>query len=83
MRRFLMLVGVAVVAGVMYVAAAPGSRQATGPTAKQFAALKKQVAKLQKQVKAVDKEAIAGLGVSLYRLQSNHRNSPVFATSPV
>ncbi len=65
MRRFLMLVGVAAVAGAMYVAAAPGGRQATGPTARQFAALKKQVAKLQKQVKAVDKEAVAGLGVSL------------------
>jgi hypothetical protein len=56
MKRFLMLVGVAVVAGAMYVAAAPGSRQATGPTARQFAALKKQVATLSKSVKTLKKE---------------------------
>jgi hypothetical protein len=51
MRQLLMLVGVAAVAGAMYVAAASGSRQSAGPTAKQFAALKKQVAALQKKVK--------------------------------
>jgi hypothetical protein len=56
MKRFLMLVGVAVVAGAMYVAAAPGSRQATGPTARQFAALKKQVATLSKTVKTLKKD---------------------------
>ncbi len=53
MRRFLMLLGVAAVAGAMYVAAAPGSQQASGPTAKQFAALKKQVASLSKTMKQV------------------------------
>src|SRR5207248_7682130 len=52
MKRFWMLLGVAVVAGAMYVAAAPGSRQATGPTARQFAALKKQVALLNKKLTA-------------------------------
>ena len=53
MKRFLMLVGVAVVAAAMYVAAAPGSQQAKGPTARQFNALKKQVASLSKTVKAL------------------------------
>jgi hypothetical protein len=50
-RQFLMLVGVAAVAGAMYVAAASGSRQSTGPTAKQFKALKTQVAALSKKLK--------------------------------
>lgn len=53
MKRFLMLVGVAAVAAAMYVAAAPGSQQATTPTAKQFNALKKQVATLSKTVKTL------------------------------
>ena len=58
MKRFLMLVGVAVVAAAMYVAAAPGSQQkAKGPTAKQFNALKKQVATLSKTLKTVKAEA--------------------------
>lgn len=48
MKRFLMLVAVAAVAGAMYVAAAPGSQQATPPTARQFAALKKQVTRMKK-----------------------------------
>jgi hypothetical protein len=56
MKRFLMLVGIGVVAGAMYVAAAPGSRQATGPTARQFAALKKQVASLNKKLTALTKD---------------------------
>jgi len=55
MKRFLMLVGVAVVAAAMYVAAAPGSQQASGPTAKQFKALKKQVTSLSKTVKGIKK----------------------------
>jgi hypothetical protein len=54
MKRFLMLVGVAVVAAAMYVAAAPGSQQASGPTAKQFKALKAQVASLSKKLKATN-----------------------------
>jgi hypothetical protein len=57
MTRFLMLVAVAAVAGGMYVAAATGSQQAAGPTAKQFKALKLQVAALQKKVKSVQSEA--------------------------
>jgi hypothetical protein len=48
-----MLAGVAVVAGVMYVAAASGSQQSKGPSAKQFSALKKQVAGLSHQVKTL------------------------------
>lgn len=56
MKRFLMLVGVAAVAGAMYVAAAPGSRQAAPPTARQFAALKKQVAALSKNLKVLKKD---------------------------
>ena len=55
MKRFLMLVGVAVVAGAMYVAASPASRQAKGPTARQFKALKKQVTTLSKTVKGLKK----------------------------
>lgn len=56
MKRFLMLVAVAVVAGAMYVAAAPGSHQATAPTAAQFAKLKKQVATLNKSLTALKKD---------------------------
>lgn len=54
-----MLVAVAAVAGAMYVAAASGSQQSAGPTAKQFKALKTQVAGLQKEVKSVKAEANA------------------------
>jgi hypothetical protein len=57
MKRFLMLVGVAVVAAATYVAASPASQQATAPTAKQFNALKKQVATLTKTLKTVKAEA--------------------------
>jgi outer membrane murein-binding lipoprotein Lpp len=79
MKRFLMLVGVAVVAAAMYVAAAPGSQQATGPTAKQFNALKKQVASLNKNLKALKKDEkavktaanFAALYVALCFLDSN------------
>jgi hypothetical protein len=56
MKRFLMLVGVAVVAGAMYVAAAPGSRQATAPTTRQYAALKKQIGILNKKLKVLTKD---------------------------
>lgn len=59
MKRFLMLVGVAVVAAAMYVAASPASQQSKGPTAKQFKALKAQVASLSKTVKAVKTLATA------------------------
>lgn len=57
MKRFLMLVGVAVVAAAMYVAAGSASQQSKGPSAKQFAALKKQVATLTKTLKTVKTEA--------------------------
>jgi hypothetical protein len=63
MKRFLMALAVAAVGAVTYVAAAPGSPQAAGPTARQFAALKRQVGNLQKQVKAAKNEADAGLGL--------------------
>jgi hypothetical protein len=56
MKRFLLLVGVAVVAAAMYVAASPASQQAKAPTAKQFAALKKQVANLSKKLTTLKAE---------------------------
>jgi outer membrane murein-binding lipoprotein Lpp len=56
MKRFLMLLAVAAVAGAMYVAAAPGSQQTTGPTAAQFNRLKKQVATLNKSLTALKKD---------------------------
>ena len=62
MKRFLMLVGVAVVAAAMYVAASPASQQAKGPTLKQFNALKKQVAGLSKSLKSTRAEADAAVG---------------------
>jgi hypothetical protein len=57
MKRFLMLVGVAVVAAAMYVAASPASQQSKGPSAKQFKALQKQVKTLTKSLKTVKAEA--------------------------
>lgn len=57
MKRFLMLVGVAVVAAAMYVAAGSASQKPKGPTAKQFKALQKQVATLSKTLKTVKAEA--------------------------
>jgi outer membrane murein-binding lipoprotein Lpp len=62
MKRFLMLVGVAVVAAAMYVAASPASQQASGPTAKQFKALKAQVTSLSKKLKSTKAEADAAVG---------------------
>jgi hypothetical protein len=53
MTRFLILLAAAAVAGVMYVAAAPGGMTSSGPTAAQFKALSKKVTALQKQLKAV------------------------------
>jgi hypothetical protein len=63
MTRFLTLLAVAAIAGVMYVAAAPGGLRSTGPTAKQFRALSKKVTKLQKQVTNLKKEADASLAI--------------------
>jgi hypothetical protein len=62
MKRLLMFVGVAVIAAAMYVAASPASQQSSGPTAKQFSALKKQVASLSKSLKSTKKEADAVAG---------------------
>lgn len=62
MKRFLMLVGVAVVAAAMYVAAGTASQQSKAPTAKQFKALKAQVASLSKKLKSTRKEADAAVG---------------------
>src|SRR5579862_3454436 len=53
MKRFLAVLAVVAIGAVVYVAAAPAGPQAAGPTAKQFAALKKQVTTLQKQVKSL------------------------------
>lgn len=63
MKRFLTLLAVAAIAGVMYVTAAPGGLRSSGPTAKQFKALKASVTKLQKQLKTVKTEAEAGLAI--------------------
>ena len=63
MKRFLMLVGVAVVAAAMYVAASPAGQQSKGPTLKQFNALKTQVATLNKKLKSTSQVADAALGV--------------------
>ena len=55
MTRILMVVGVAAVAGAMYVAGASGSQQSRpGPTMKQFKALKAQVAFLKGQFAALN-----------------------------
>ena len=57
MNRFLMLVGVAVVAAAMYVAASPASQQSKGPTEKQFVALKKTVTAQGKKIKQLNEVA--------------------------
>jgi hypothetical protein len=62
MKRFLMLLAVAAVAGGMYVAAAPGRTAHAGPTWKQYSALQKQVAALKKQVGQVKKVAVDAEG---------------------
>src|SRR5256885_10825560 len=62
MKRFWMLVGVAVAAAARDVAASPASQQSTGPTAKQFKALKAQVASLSKSLKSTRAEADAAVG---------------------
>lgn len=62
MKRFLMLVGVAVVAAAMYVAASPASQRSSSPTEKQFLALQKKVTALTKSLKTVKSEANAAVG---------------------
>lgn len=90
MKRFLMLVGVAVVAAAMYVAASPASPQASGPTAKQFNALKKQVATLSKNLKALKKDetqvkgaAAAAVGYIGLCFLTNTTSSATIAALPV
>jgi hypothetical protein len=51
-----MLVGVAVVAAAMYVAAGSASQRSSAPSAKQFKALQKQVTTLNKSLKALKKD---------------------------
>ena len=63
MKRFLMFVGVAVVAAVMYVAASPASQQSKGPTEKQFLALQKKVTAQGKKLKVLNE--FAALEVTL------------------
>jgi hypothetical protein len=84
MKRFLMLVGVAAVAGAMYVAASPASQQASGPTLKQFNALKKQVATLSKTLKTVKSEADASVAIiGTCYLKDNGDGTVSFVTMPV
>jgi len=64
MKRFVGVFALVVVAGAVYVATSSGAQHA-GPTAKQFAALKKQVTKLQKQVKTATTDADTALGFVL------------------
>lgn len=59
MKRFLMMLAFAAVAGAMYVAAAPGSQTAKGPTAAQFNALKKQVTTLSATVTTLNSKVSA------------------------
>ena len=76
MKRFLIALAVVAIAGATYVAAAPGS-QAAGPTAKQFAALKKQVKALNGKVSslqaklAADESTISSLSASV----ANHEST--------
>jgi hypothetical protein len=53
MKRFLMLVGVAVVAAAMYVAAGTASQQSKGVSVAKFNALEKKVTTLSKTLKQV------------------------------
>jgi len=64
MKRFLTLLGIAAVAGAVYVATAPGGLRST-PTPAQWKAMTAKVTKLQRQVTNLKKEADAALGVEL------------------
>ena len=55
MKQFLLLLGVAAVAGAMYVAGASGSQQSKFASKKQVAALQKKVTSLTKELKATVK----------------------------
>src|SRR5436305_14600969 len=84
MKRFLMLVGVAVVAGVMYVAASPASQQSKFASEKQVLALQKKVAVLSKTLKTVKSEADAAVTIigSCY-LKDNGNGTVSFQAMPV
>jgi hypothetical protein len=83
MKRFLMLVSVAVVAAAMYVAASPASQQ-SAPTARQFKALKRQVASLSKTLKKVKTEADAAVGIiGACYLHQNTDGTVNFTVMPV
>jgi hypothetical protein len=64
MKRFLMLVGVAVVAAAMYVAASPASQQSKGPSEKQFLALEKKVTAQGKTIKTL--KTLAAVEVTFF-----------------
>jgi hypothetical protein len=84
MKRFLMLVAVAAVAGAMYVAASPASQQSRGPTLKQFNALKKQVTTLSKTLKVVKSEADAAVAIiGACYLKDNGNGTAGFLDMPV
>jgi hypothetical protein len=80
MRRFLALLAVAAIGAVMYVAAAPGGLQAKGPTARQFAALKKQVAGLSNTVKTL-KGQVGTLNGQLSALTADEAGVKTLATN--
>ena len=80
MSRFLALLAVAAIGAVMYVAAAPGSLQTTGPTARQFAALKKQVAGLGNTVKTL-KGQVGTLNGQLSALATDEAGVKTLATT--
>ena len=84
MKRFMMLIAVAVVAGVMYVAASPASQQARGVTLKQFNALKKQVATLSKKLNSTRAEAdFAVAAIATCYLKDNGNNTFSFSVLQV
>jgi hypothetical protein len=84
MKRFLMFVGVAVVAAAMYVAASPASQQSRGKTLKQFNALKKQVAAQSKTLKTVKAEADASVTIiGACYLKDNGNGTASFLAMPV
>lgn len=84
MKRFLMLVGVAVVAAAMYVAASPASQQSKGPTEKQFLALQKKVTKLTAELnKTVKPEADLGASYILLCLASVNGTTVTVHQMPV
>lgn len=57
MKRFLMLVAVAVVASAMYVAASPASHQSRRSTTRQLSSLRRQVTILKRVLKTVKHQA--------------------------